>query len=136
MSEHSDMGCGEFADVAAELALGVLMGRERAGALAHLERCDACRETVRQLTMTGEQLLELLPAVEPPAGFESRTMARLGIAVPDVPPPGHARTAGPYHARELAAGRSPRWRPRWPWSRRPWAAGPRTTSPPPRGSPP
>lgn len=94
MSEHSDMGCGEFADVAAELALGVLMGRERAGALAHLERCDACRETVRQLTMTGEQLLELLPAVEPPAGFESRTMARLGIAVPDVPPPGHARTAG------------------------------------------
>jgi hypothetical protein len=115
MSEHGDMGCDEFADVAAELALGVLMGRERADALAHLERCGACRETVRQLTMTGEQLLELLPAVEPPAGFENRVMARLGIAVPDVPgpaeggkassrrrtrrvvkarPPGHARTAG------------------------------------------
>jgi hypothetical protein len=119
MSEHGDMGCDEFADVAAELALGVLMGRERADALAHLEGCDACRETVRQLTMTGEQLLGLLPAVEPPAGFENRVMARLGIAVPDVPastvggkasspvsrrrrtrrvvkarPPGHARTAG------------------------------------------
>ena len=87
MSEYSDMGCDEFADVAAELALGVLMGRERADALAHLERCDACREKVRQLTMTGEQLLGLLPAVEPAAGFESRALARLGIAVPDVPPP-------------------------------------------------
>lgn len=87
MSEHGDMECGEFADVAAELALGVLMGRERADALAHLEHCEACRETVRQLMMTGEQLLGLLPAVEPPAGFESRAMARLGIAVPDVPPP-------------------------------------------------
>jgi hypothetical protein len=86
MSEHGDMGCDKFADVAAELALGVLIGRERADALAHLERCDACRETVRQLTMTGEQLLGLVPAVEPPAGFESRALARLGIAVPDVPP--------------------------------------------------
>jgi hypothetical protein len=87
MSEHGPMGCDEFADVAAELALGVLMGRERADALAHLEHCGACRESVRQLTMTGEQLLELLPAVEPPAGFESRALTRLGIAVPDVPPP-------------------------------------------------
>jgi hypothetical protein len=87
MSEHGDMGCDKFADMAAELALGVLTGRERADALAHLERCDACRETVRQLTMTGEQLLGLLPAVEPPAGFESRAMARLGITVPDVPQP-------------------------------------------------
>jgi hypothetical protein len=86
MNERGDMGCDPFADVAAELALGVLTGRERADALAHLDRCPACRETVRQLTMTGEQLLELLPPVEPPAGFESRVLARLGIAVPDVPP--------------------------------------------------
>jgi hypothetical protein len=87
MSEYGDMGCDRFADVAAELSLGVLTGRERADALAHLEHCDACRETVRQLTQTGEQLLGLLPAVEPPAGFETRVLSRLGIAVPDVPPP-------------------------------------------------
>src|ERR1700750_2460156 len=94
MSEHDDMGCDEFADVAARLARGGLMGRERADALAHLERCDACRETVRQLTMTGEQLLEVLPAVEPPAGFETRGLARLGITAPAAPPPALAVPAG------------------------------------------
>jgi anti-sigma-K factor RskA len=98
MSEHSDMGCGEFADVAAELALGVLTGRERADALAHLDRCDACRETVRQLTLTGEGLLGLLPAIEPPPGFESRVMARIGI---EAPGPAHARNTGVRHAWRL-----------------------------------
>jgi hypothetical protein len=81
------MGCDRFAEVAAELSLGVLTGRERADALAHLERCDACRETVDRLTVTGEQLLGLLPAAEPRAGFETRVVSRLGIAVSGVPPP-------------------------------------------------
>jgi hypothetical protein len=82
MSELSEMTCEEFSNVAAELALGVLTGRERARALAHLERCDACRDEVRQLTQTGEELLGLLPAAEPPAGFESRVLARIGIEAP------------------------------------------------------
>ena len=82
MSEVNDMGCAEFGDVAAELALGVLTGRERARALAHLERCDACRENVRLLTVTGEELVGLLPAIEPPAGFETRVMDRLGLGTP------------------------------------------------------
>jgi len=38
MSEQNEMGCAEFADAAAELALGVLTGRERARALAHHQR--------------------------------------------------------------------------------------------------
>jgi hypothetical protein len=87
MSELNDMGCAGFADVAAELALGVLTGRERAEALAHLDHCEECREHVRQLTMTGEELLGLLPSAEPPPGFETRVMERLGLAVP-----------GPRHA--------------------------------------
>jgi hypothetical protein len=66
-------------DVAAELALGALTGRERAAAIGHLEKCKACREDVRQLMVTGGQLLELLPAAAPPAGFESRALARLGL---------------------------------------------------------
>jgi len=80
MSERDEMNCDEMADLAAELALGVLTGRERAQAIAHLDRCDACRENVRQLTETGEGLLGLLPSSEPPAGFESRVVARLGAA--------------------------------------------------------
>lgn len=79
MNEPHAMGCDELADVAAELALGVLTGRERAEALAHLAQCPACRENVRQLAVTGEELLELLPLSEPPPGFETRVMDRLGF---------------------------------------------------------
>jgi hypothetical protein len=81
MSEQDEMTCAELADVAAELALGVLTGRERARAIAHLEWCDACREHVRQLTATGEQLIELLPPAEPPAGFETQVLDRIGLPV-------------------------------------------------------
>jgi anti-sigma-K factor RskA len=82
MNEPHAMGCDELADVAAELALGVLTGRERAEALAHLAQCPACRENVRQLAVTGEELLELLPVSEPPPGFETRVMDRLGFTTP------------------------------------------------------
>jgi hypothetical protein len=82
MSELNDMTCAELADVAAELALGVLTGRERAMAVAHLSDCDGCREDVRQLMATGEQLLQLLPPAEPPAGFETRVLERLGLPAP------------------------------------------------------
>jgi len=91
MSELNSMGCAEFADSAAELALGVLTGRERAEALAHLDHCEACREHVRQLTITGEQMLGLLPAAEPPAGFETRVLDRLGLSAPAPQPVSHRR---------------------------------------------
>ena len=77
--EHDDMTCAHVHDVAAELALGALTGRERAIAIAHLERCRVCREDVRQLMATGGQLLELLPHATPPAGFETRVLERLGM---------------------------------------------------------
>jgi anti-sigma factor ChrR (cupin superfamily) len=76
------MRCAQLHDVDAELALGALTGRERAAALAHLEECRACREEVRQLMVTGGQLLELLPPADPPAGFETGVLERLGMAVP------------------------------------------------------
>jgi hypothetical protein len=79
VSELSEMECAGFADVTGELALAVLTGRERAAALEHLDRCAACREKVRRGAVTAEKLLELLPATEPPAGFEARVMERLGL---------------------------------------------------------
>jgi hypothetical protein len=78
VSELNNMGCAGFAEVAAELALGVLTGRERAEALAHLDRCAACQGDVRRLTATGEELLRLLPAAEPPPGFATRALERPG----------------------------------------------------------
>ena len=104
MSEVNEMSCAEFGDVAAELALGVLTGRERARALAHLEQCDACRENVRLLTITGEELVGLLPAIEPPAGFETRVMDRLGLGAP-APAPARPLSPARRFGRRLAAGR-------------------------------
>jgi hypothetical protein len=90
VSELNYMGCAGFADVAAELALGALTGRERAGALAHLDRCAACRKHMRQPTTTGEELLRLLPAEPPPPGFETRVLERLGLT-PHRPEPASRR---------------------------------------------
>jgi hypothetical protein len=106
MSELNEMGCEELANVAAELALGVLTGRERAQALAHLDHCDACRAEVRQLTLTGEELLGLLPPVEPPAGFETRVLARIGI---EAPAPAPAPAPPPVPAAKSRAWKLPRW---------------------------
>ena len=96
MSEPTDargMSCDEFAGVAAELALGVLTGRQRAAALAHLDVCECCREMVRELTMAGEELLALLPSREPSAGFETRVLDRIGLAAPPRARPGRRRRA-------------------------------------------
>ncbi|HTU74998.1 MAG TPA: hypothetical protein VMG38_15900 [Trebonia sp.] len=73
-----EMSCGELGDVAAELALGALTGRERGRALVHLDWCLACQERVRKLTVAGEDLLGLLPGQDPPPGFEIRVLARMG----------------------------------------------------------
>ncbi|MGW2424877.1 zf-HC2 domain-containing protein, partial [Streptomyces sp. NPDC001709] len=63
----SDANCDRLREIGAELALGVLPGRERAEAVAHLDRCADCREYVRQLTLVGDRLIGLLPGSEPPA---------------------------------------------------------------------
>jgi hypothetical protein len=97
VSELNKMGCDGFADVTAELALGVLTGRERAEALAHLDRCAACQENVRRLTVTGEGLVRLLPAVEPPPGFETRVLERLGLAARSPGPAGRMSPTGGRH---------------------------------------
>ena len=86
LDDMDDMSCDEFAGVAAELALAVLTGRERAAALAHLDGCESCREQVRELTMVQDELLALLPSQEPPAGFESRVLDRLGLTAPGQQP--------------------------------------------------
>ncbi|MGW4994684.1 hypothetical protein ACWEQ3_45005 [Streptomyces mirabilis] len=62
----NDMTCEKLREIGAELALGILPGRERAAAVAHLDRCADCREYVEQLTLVGDGLIGLLPGCEPP----------------------------------------------------------------------
>src|SRR4051794_30909177 len=79
------MSCAEVEDLAAELALGGIGGAERAAALAHLARCDPCRALVDQLARAADSILLVAPSVEPPAGFESRVLARIASAAEPVP---------------------------------------------------
>jgi len=64
--------CVQLCDVAAELALGTLPGRQRAAALAHLDRCAECRLTVEELSDAADALLLVAPEAAPPAGFARR----------------------------------------------------------------
>ena len=93
----NEMTCEEFRQIGAELALGVADARERAGAFAHLEHCPGCRLELRQLSDVADGFGALAPAVEPPAGFESRLLARLEPERPS------RSTAGAEHRRPLWA---------------------------------
>lgn len=72
--------CMHVRELAAEMALGVLPGEERAVVLLHLTECPHCRRQVQELTVISDGLLGLVPGIEPPVGFEDRVLARLGKA--------------------------------------------------------
>jgi hypothetical protein len=71
--------CGaEISVLLPELALGIASGEDRAAALEHLGMCADCRKVLAELSATADDLLELAPEVEPPAGFETRVLERIG----------------------------------------------------------
>jgi hypothetical protein len=72
--------CADLEALAAELALGTVAGAERAGALDHLAGCAACRALVEELAGVADRMLLLAPVIEPPPGFESKVLARIGVA--------------------------------------------------------
>jgi hypothetical protein len=102
------IACAEFADLAPELALGILSGNERATALGHLASCTPCRDQLDDLARVADNLLLLGPAREPPIGFESRVLARLEQEGGDVGQGVRAahprrRWTAPYRLLSLAA---------------------------------
>ncbi len=76
------MRCEQIRDLAAEIALGIADGEERAEALRHLSTCAGCRQVVEELSQVADELLILAPVEEPPEGFESRVVERLGLRRP------------------------------------------------------
>lgn len=72
----SGSSCDDAAELAPELALGILGGAQRAQVLSHLEVCPRCRTLVEEMAVVSDSLLELGPEVEPPAGFETRLLAQ------------------------------------------------------------
>ncbi|MFI1712526.1 anti-sigma factor family protein [Streptomyces litmocidini] len=98
----SGMDCERLREEGAELALGILPARERAEAVAHLDRCPDCRAYVERLTAVGDGLLGLLPGAEPPVGFESRAV-RAMLPAPAAPAVAGRRLRG-RRFRMAAAG--------------------------------
>jgi hypothetical protein len=84
-----ERGCEQYADELAELALGVLTGRERARVLSHVESCPRCAEELEILSRTADSVLQAAPDIEPPLGFEVRLFERMGVT--DVTPRRHGR---------------------------------------------
>jgi hypothetical protein len=77
MSE--ERGCEEYGNELAELALGVLTGRERSRTLSHVESCPRCAEELEVLSRTADTVLQAAPDMEPPLGFEVRLFERMGV---------------------------------------------------------
>lgn len=69
--------CHGFDEVAAELALGIATGEQRAAALAHAAGCERCSERLRELSEAVDGLLLLAPEQEPSLGFESELQERI-----------------------------------------------------------
>lgn len=80
-----DAPCDDIRALLPELALGIADGEDRSRALEHAATCADCRRELESLSAVADELLELAPAAEPPAGFEARV---LGALHPDRP---HAR---------------------------------------------
>ncbi|MGP0030375.1 MAG: zf-HC2 domain-containing protein [Acidimicrobiales bacterium] len=78
-ADRSDASCEEIAPVLPELALGILTGRDRAAALAHVESCPRCADELEQLARAADAVVLVGPEVEPPVGFEARLFSRMGV---------------------------------------------------------
>jgi hypothetical protein len=70
----ADDRCHEVRELAAELALGIADGEDRARVLEHLAGCPECRREVESFSALADELLTLAPAQEPPLGFELRVL--------------------------------------------------------------
>ncbi|MBM3672539.1 MAG: zf-HC2 domain-containing protein [Actinobacteria bacterium] len=70
--------CAEVRERAAELALGILDGKDRADVLTHLSSCPSCQAFVEEHNEVADLLLHLAPEADPPLGFQPRTLRAFG----------------------------------------------------------
>ena len=94
--------CDEYSDNLAELALGILTGRERAATLAHVDSCPRCADELEQLSHAADAVASVAPEIEPPMGFEVRLFSQMGVA--ETPERSRRRLTPPG-----SVARSPRW---------------------------
>jgi hypothetical protein len=97
----------EYSDNLAELALGILTGRERAATLAHVDSCSRCAEELEQLSHAADAVVSVAPEIEPTMGFEVRLFSQMGLA--DVAPTPEVHRSGRRSAPAVWVARWPRW---------------------------
>jgi hypothetical protein len=73
------VNCEHLRELAPEIALGIADGEQRETAMKHLAGCDECRRLVEELSQVNDELLTMAPTAEPPLGFESAVVERLGL---------------------------------------------------------
>jgi hypothetical protein len=97
----NDQSCNNFSQLIPELALGCLGGRERAATLGHARRCLHCRQELAACQALAGELLDLIPAAAPPAGFELRALG--AMKTPQAAPGPAPAVTGHRRRRLLAA---------------------------------
>ena len=77
--EVMERGCEAYGNELAELALGVLTGRDRARVLFHVESCQRCADELELLSRVADTVVQAAPELDPPLGFEVRLFERMGV---------------------------------------------------------
>ena len=77
MNTSPTVTCDQFDEQAEDLALGHIDEPQRSRLLAHASACPQCQSLLEGLGTVADRLLLLAPQLEPPAGFESRALARV-----------------------------------------------------------
>jgi|HubBroStandDraft_1064217.scaffolds.fasta_scaffold249156_2 hypothetical protein len=75
----TDDECEKYEEDLAELALGILTGRQRVATLAHVESCARCTEELEQLSRAADAVVLVAPEADPPIGFEVSLFSRMGV---------------------------------------------------------
>jgi hypothetical protein len=103
--------CADFDLDVDELALGLIAEPRRSALLDHSGSCAVCQANLDAATALGDRLMLLTPDAEPPAGFESRVLARLGTESPSQRRPARLRwlVAAAVVALALLAGTLVGW---------------------------
>jgi hypothetical protein len=70
--------CAEAQDLAPEVALGIAPAEDRARLFWHVADCAACRGLLSELSALTDSMLTLTAEHEPPAGFETQVLERIG----------------------------------------------------------
>jgi len=66
-------------DELVDLALGQVSGERRSALARHLLSCPRCRHEYDGLVASVEAVSTAVPPVQPPLGFDQRTLARMGV---------------------------------------------------------